>query len=154
MRNWFIFIFVVALILGWMIPKNFWQFTHDAAQNPLHAGIYDVPKRMGQLDQETPYYKYLIIGETLTGGAALLRVDDKVPMHIHKNENHFVYIYKGKGRVVLSGVTEEVGPGALLAIPAKVPHSIERIGDAPLELIVFSTPSFDPKATVFLNETK
>ena len=128
-RNLFIFIFVVALILGWMIPKNFWQFTHDAAQNPLHAGIYDVPKRMGQLDQETPYYKYLIIGETLTGGAALLRVDDKVPMHIHKNENHFVYIYKGKGRVVFEiTARDSIALRTVLNSITKMLTVIEKVG--------------------------
>ena len=153
LRNWLIFLFIVGLVLGWMIPKNFWQFTHEAAQKPLQAGFYDVPKRMGQLDQETPYYKYAVLAETLTGAAVLLRVDDKVPTHVHPNENHFVYIYKSTARVTVGSMTEEVGPGALLAIPAGVPHSIERTGDAPLEVIAFSTPPFMPGDTQFLNET-
>ena len=154
LRNWLIFIFILGLVLGWMIPKNFWQFTHDVAQKPLQAGFYDVPKRMGQLDQETPYFKYSVLGETLTGATVLLRIDDKVPMHAHPNENHFVYIYKGNAKATIGSVAEEVGPGALLAIPAGVPHSIERIGDAPVEAMVFSTPPFTPTDTVFLNENK
>ncbi len=154
MRNWFILIFVVGLALGWMIPKNFWDVSMQVTQKPLQAGFYDVPKRMGQLDQETPYFKYTVLGETLTGAVVLLRIDDKVPMHVHPNENHFVFIYKGTARVTIGSVTEEVGPGALLAIPAKVPHSIERTGDAPLEAIAFSTPPFVPTDTIFLNETK
>jgi len=154
LRNWLIFIFVLGLVLGWMIPKNFWQFTHDAAVKPLQAGFYDVPKRMGQLDQETAFYKYTSLGGTLTGSTELLRVDGLVPMHVHQTENHFAFIYKGKARVTIGGVTEEVGPGALLAIPAKVPHSVERIGDAPVEIILFSTPPFKSGVTQFLNETE
>ena len=153
MRNWFIFIFIIGLALGWMLPKNFWDFKRDAMQKPLQAGIYDIPKRMGQLDQETPYYKYMLLGETLTGSAELLRVDDKVPLHAHETENHFVFIYKGKAKVTIGSVTEEVGPGALVAIPAKVPHSLERIGDAPVEIILFSTPPFMSGSTLFLNQT-
>ena len=152
LRNWLIFLFIVGLVLGWMIPKNFWQFTHEAAQKPLQAGFYDVPKRMGQLDQETPYYKYVLLGETLTGSTQLWRVDGKIPTNFNL-EDHFVFIYKGKARVTIGSVTEEVSPGALLAIPAGVPHSIERTGDAPLEAIAFSTPPFMPGDTQFLNET-
>ena len=71
-----------------------------------------------------------------------------------KKEEINAFIYKGKARVTIGGVTEEVGPGALLAIPAKVPHSVERIGDAPVEIILFSTPPFKSGVTQFLNETE
>src|SRR3989338_4206488 len=138
LRNWLILIFIVGLVLGWMIPKNFWDVTRQAAQNPLQAGIYDVPKRMGQLDLEAPYYKYMNLGDTLTGSAQILRIDGKVPMHVHDTENHFAFIYKGNARVTIGSVTEDVRPGMLLAIPAKYPHSVERIGDAPLEILLFS----------------
>ena len=151
MRNWFIFLFIVGLALGWMIPKNFWDVSMQVTQKPLQAGFYDVPKRMGQLDQETPYYKYMTLGGTLTGSAELLRIDGKVPMHAHSAENHFAFIYKGNARVTIGSVTEDIKPGTLLAIPAKVPHSIERIGDAPLEIILFSTPPFMSGNTQFLN---
>ena len=154
MRNWFILIFIVGLVLGWMIPKTLWEVTRQVTQKPLQAGFYDVPKRIGQLDQETPYYKYMTLGGTLTGSAELLRVDDKVPLHVHQTENHFAFIYKGRARVTIGSVTEELGPGALIAIPAKVPHSLERIGDAPVEIILFSTPPFMSGTTQFLNETK
>ena len=152
MRNWFIFIFIVGIALGWMIPKNFWDVTRQVAQNPLQQGIYDVPKKIGQLERETPYYKYTNLGETLTGSAEILKVDGKVPLHVHPNENHFVFIFKGRARVTIGSVTEEVGPGTLIAIPAKAPHSLERIGDAPVEILLFSTPPFMPNDTVFLEK--
>ena len=154
MRNWFILIFIVGLILGWMIPKTLWEVTRQAAQNPLHQGIYDVPKKMGQLEQETPYYKYMNLGNTLTGSAEILKVNDKVPLHVHPNENHFAFILKGNARVTIGSVTQEIGPGTLLAIPSKVPHSLERIGDAPVEILLFSTPPFNPGMTKFLDEAK
>lgn len=153
LRNWLIFLFIVGLVLGWMLPKNFWDFSREAMQKPLQAGFYDVPKRMGQLDQETSYYKYTNLGGTLTGNVQLLRLDDKIPSGANP-EDQFVFIYKGRARVTIGSSTEEVGPGALLAIPAKVSHSIERTGDAPLELLVFSTPPHNPDAAQFLNETK
>ena len=120
------------------------------AKQPLQAGIFDVPKKLGQLDLESPYFKYTVLAQTETGGIELIRVDDKIPMHMHPKENHFVYIYKGRAKGTVGSITAEVGPGQLVAIPAGVPHSFERIGDTPVEIILFSTPPFMPEDTVFL----
>ncbi len=152
MRNWFIFLFIVGLVLGWMIPKNFWEFSREATQKPLQANVFDVPKKMAQLDKETDYFKYAVLAETESGSIELIRLDEKIPMHMHPKENHFVFVYKGKAKGTVGNVNAEVGPGQMVAIPAGVPHSFERIGDAPVEIILFSTPPFTPGDTVFLEK--
>jgi mannose-6-phosphate isomerase-like protein (cupin superfamily) len=93
-----------------------------------------------------------VLSETEKGSIELIRLDDKIPMHIHSKENHFVYIYKGRAKATIKDVTENIGPGNLLAIPAGMKHSIERIGDAPVEIILFSTPPFVPEDVVFLEK--
>ena len=146
MRAIFVVLFVLGIVVGYILPGNI----KTLAQKPLKADIFDVPKRLGQLDMETDYFKYTILASTETGGIELIRVDGKIPMHIHPKENHFVYVYKGRAKGTVGDVTAEVGPGQLVAIPAGVPHSLERIGDTPVEIILFSSPPFVPKDPVFL----
>ncbi len=150
MQTLFVLLFIIGLVIGYLLPGDLKTVT----QKPVNAAIYDIPKRMGQLDQEGPYFKYSVLAETLTGSIELLRVDGAIPMHMHSKENHFVYIYKGRAKGTIGTVSAEVGPGQLVAIPAGVPHSFERIGDAPVEILLFSTPPFVVNDIVWLNETK
>ena len=148
MRNIFILLFIVGIVVGYVLPGDF----RNLAKNPLQANIFDVPKKLGQLDLETAYFKYTMLASTETGGIELIRLDDKIPLHMHPKENHFVYIYKGRAKGTVGSITAEVWPGQLVAIPAGVPHSFERIGDSPVEIILFSTPPFMPEDTVFLEK--
>ena len=144
----FVLLFIVGVVVGYLLPGDI----KTLAKKPLQVNIFDVPKRLGQLDKETDYFKYTVIAETETGSVELIRLDDKIPKHMHPKENHFVYIYKGKAKGTVGDVTAEVSAGQLVAIPAGVPHSFERIGDTPVEIILFSTPPFTPGDTVFLEK--
>ncbi len=147
MKTIFILLFIVGVIVGYILPGDF----RALAKKPLQVGIFDVPRKLGQLDLETPYFKYTVLAQTETGGIELIRLDDKIPMHMHPKENHFVYIYKGRAKGKVGDVAAEVSPGQLVAIPAGVPHSFERIGDSPVEIILFSTPPFVAGDTIYLD---
>ena len=146
MQAIFAVLFILGVVVGYLLPGDVKTLT----KKPLKADVFDVPRRLGQLDMETDYFKYTVLASTETGGIELIRLDDKIPLHIHPKENHFVYVYKGRAKGIVGSVTAEVGPGQLVAIPAGVPHSFERIGDTPVEIILFSTPPFMPGDTVFL----
>ncbi len=148
MQTLFVLLFVIGLAVGYLLPGDF----EDLTRKPLQANIFDVPKKMAQLDLETDYFKYSVLAETETGSIELIRLDEKIPMHMHPKENHFVFVYKGRAKGTVGNVNAEVGPGQLVAIPAGVPHSFERIGDSPVEIVLFSTPPFTPGDTVFLEK--
>ena len=150
MQAIFAVLFILGIVVGYLLPGDVRSIT----RKPLSANVFDVPKKLGQLDLETKYFKYAVLAETETGSIELVRLDDKIPLHMHPNENHFVFVYRGNAKGTVGSVTAEVGPGALVAIPAGVPHSFERVGDALVEIILFSTPPFMPKDIVWLNETK
>jgi len=150
MQAWFVVLFVIGIIVGWFIPGDFKTLTKKASGNALQPQIFDIPKNLGQLDKETDYFKYSSLAQTETGGIELIRLDDRIPLHKHPKENHFVYVFKGRVKGTVGDLSSELWPGQLVAIPAGVPHSLERIGDTPVELIVFSTPPFNPNDTVFL----
>ncbi len=148
MQAIFALLFIAGIVVGYLLPGD----VKSLAEVPLQADIFDVPKRLGQLDLETDYFKYTVLTQTETGSIELLRLDGEIPLHMHPKENHFVYIYKGRAKGTVGDVTAEVGPGQLVAIPAGVPHKFERIGDTPVEIILFSSPPFMPGDTVFLEE--
>lgn len=148
MQMLFVLLFIIGIVVGYLLPGDFRTLT----KKPLQPGIFDVAKRLGQLDIDSNFFKYTVIAETETGSIELLRVDEKIPMHMHPKENHFVYIYKGRAKGTIGDVTAEVGPGQLIAIPAGAPHSLERIGDTPVEIILFSTPPFVQKDIQWLDK--
>ncbi|MBI2652549.1 cupin domain-containing protein [Candidatus Woesearchaeota archaeon] len=148
MQILFILLFIIGLVVGYLLPGDVRALT----KKPIQANIFDVPKKLGQLDVDADYFKYTVLSETETGSIELLRVDDKIPTHMHPKENHFVYVFKGKAKGTIGDVTAEVGAGQLIAIPAGVPHSLERIGDTPVEVILFSTPPFVQKDIVWLDK--
>ena len=148
LRNLFVLLFALGIVVGYLLPGDF----KDLTRKPLQANVFDVPKKMAQLDLETDYFKYAVLAGTETGSIELIRLDEKIPLHMHPKENHFVFVYKGRAKGTVGNVNAEVGPGQLVAIPAGVPHSFERVGDSPVEIILFSTPPFTPGDTVFLEK--
>jgi mannose-6-phosphate isomerase-like protein (cupin superfamily) len=75
----------------------------------------------------------------------------KIRLHTHELEDHVVYVVRGRARARLGDEQREVGPGDLLAIPKRVPHSFDQIGAEPFVILVNATPGWDPLAdTKFL----
>jgi quercetin dioxygenase-like cupin family protein len=75
----------------------------------------------------------------------------KIRLHTHELEDHVVYVTKGKAMARLGDEVREVGPGDLISIPKRVPHSFEQKGSEPFVILVNSTPGWDPlKDTRFL----
>ena len=146
----FILLFILGIVVGYLIPGDIKTLTKQMSGNTLKPAVFDISKKLGQLDLTTDYFRYSVLAATETGSIELVRVDESIPLHIHPKENHFVYIYKGKARGTVGNITSEVEAGQLVAIPAGVPHSFERIGDTPVELMLFSTPPFMPNDTVFV----
>lgn len=150
MQAWFAALFIIGLVIGFLIPWDVRDLNKKLNEKKIQPDIFDVSKRLGQLENQGPYFKYSVLDELNTGGVELVRFDDKIPLHMHPNENHFVYIYKGKAKGTIGNVTAEVSAGQLVAIPAGTPHTFERIGDSPVEILLFSTPPYVAGDTVFL----
>lgn len=152
MQTIFVLLFILGVIVGLLVPLDYKTIKKKAMQSNLQPQVFDISKKLGQLEISAEYFKYSVLAGTETGGVELIRVDDKIPLHMHPKETHFVYIYKGRAKGTVGDVTAEVGPGQLVVIPAGVPHSFERIGDTPVEIILFSSPPFMEKDIVWLDK--
>ena len=137
--------FVIGVVIGLFIPTDKIKEKFNSGVNPVKPNIYDIPKKFGQLDIDAGSFKYTVIDEATTGSAGLFRVDDEIPTHTHPKENHYVYIYRGKAIITIGDSNSEVNAGQLIAIPSGAPHNLKRIGDSPVEFILFSTPPFKEK---------
>ena len=58
---------------------------------------------------------------------------DRIPLHIHPI-NEVIVILDGAAEVRLGDVTEHVGPGAVVFIPAGTPHSTTNAGTRPVRI--------------------
>ena len=68
----------------------------------------------------------------------------KIRLHTHELEDHIVYVVRGRATARLGDETREVGPGDLVSIPKRVPHSFEQKGAEPFVILVNATPGWDP----------
>ena len=75
----------------------------------------------------------------------------KIRFHTHELEDHVVYVVRGRAMARLGDEKREVGPGDLITLPKRVPHSFDQVGNEPFVILVNATPGWDPlKDTKFL----
>jgi len=60
--------------------------------------------------------------------------------HFHTGYNEVYYILSGSGIVTMGEDSYAIRPGAVVVIPAGVPHSLQSDTDTPLEFVIFGTP--------------
>ncbi len=105
------------------------------------------------LSQKAGGFSFSVLAETATGGVELFSLKS-VAKHYHPNENHFLYILKGRAKGQIAAVSAEVGPGDLVVIPAgkDYPHQFQAIGSEPVVFMLFSTPPFHAKDIVWVQQ--
>jgi mannose-6-phosphate isomerase-like protein (cupin superfamily) len=71
-----------------------------------------------------------------------------IRLHTHELEDHVVYVVRGRAAARLGDERRDVGPGDLITILKRVPHSFVQKGVEPFVILVNATPGWDP-----LNDT-
>jgi quercetin dioxygenase-like cupin family protein len=95
------------------------------------------PLAVGQTAKATPVTK--------VPGAELQVIEmSKIKLHSHHQEDHIVFVVRGKGTVHLDQETRNVKPGDIFMLPKDVPHGFSKSGDENLVLVVVGTPGWKP----------
>jgi quercetin dioxygenase-like cupin family protein len=82
---------------------------------------------------------------TRVPGAELQVIEmNKIKLHSHSQEDHIVFVARGKGTVRLDRETRNVKPGDIFMIPKDVSHGFSKSGDENLVLLVIGTPGWKP----------
>jgi quercetin dioxygenase-like cupin family protein len=67
----------------------------------------------------------------------------QVPLHRHPEEE-ILFVYSGRARITVAGVTHEVGPETAVFIPGDTYHSIENVGTEELRMtFTLSPPGYE-----------
>ena len=125
-----------------------------AAVKPLQPGVVNVHEVLKRgLDQKARGFNFAVLVKAKTGSVELFQIDE-VKTHFHPRENHFLYILSGRAKGQIGDIAAEVGPGDLVIIPAgkKFQHTLTKIGDEPVNFLLFSTPPFDPKDITWVEQ--
>ncbi len=69
---------------------------------------------------------------------------NKIKLHSHSQEDHIVFVVRGKGTVRLDQETRDVRPGDIFMLPKDVPHGFSKSEDENLILLVIGTPGWKP----------
>lgn len=89
-----------------------------------------------------------VVGSSRAGHSELQVIEmSKIKLHHHDQEDHVVYIARGRGilRMGEKGQeTRQVKPGDLINLPRGVPHGFEKQGDENLVLLVVATAGWKP----------
>ncbi|HLC49935.1 MAG TPA: cupin domain-containing protein [Candidatus Nanoarchaeia archaeon] len=143
MQAWFMLLLILGIVIGYSLPGD-WR---TASLKPLKAGVYDVSKKMGQLDNDLGDFKYTTLVEVNDASVELFKVDNGIPVNSNAKENYFAYVIKGKVKATIGDSAYDAGAGSLIVVPAGTLHSMQRVGDSPVEMIVFSSPPHIAKET-------
>ena len=82
---------------------------------------------------------------TRVPGAELQVIEmNKIKLHSHSQEDHIVFVVRGKGTVRLDQETRDVRPGDIFMLPKDMPHGFSKSGDENLILLVIGTPGWKP----------
>ena len=66
-----------------------------------------------------------------------------VTVHTHGVAEHVYYFIEGSAEAVCGDETQTVGPGTVMFVRPKVPHSLVNTGDGDLVFVVVTSPPTD-----------
>jgi quercetin dioxygenase-like cupin family protein len=125
---------VVAASLAW------------AGEGSISVTSVDVILKQNPLEAGGPTAK--VAGSSRAGNSELQVIEmSKIKLHHHDQEDHIVYVARGRGilRMGEKGQeTHEVKPGDILNLPRGVPHGFEKQGEENLVLLVVATAGWKP----------
>jgi quercetin dioxygenase-like cupin family protein len=127
---------LVAAILA-LAPGAFAQGRPEIVTANLDDILKSHPLAAGQTAKATPV--------TRVPGAELQVIEmNKIKLHSHAQEDHIIYVVRGKGTVHLNQETRDVKPGDIFMLPKDVPHGFAKSGNENLVLLVIATPGWKP----------
>jgi mannose-6-phosphate isomerase-like protein (cupin superfamily) len=96
------------------------------------------------------YVKRVVTGGEYPGANVHVVTVTRGGEHYHRAYDEVYYVLSGTGHIMLGDERHQLGPGAVVVIPAGLPHSLEADAGKDLTFIIFGTPGISidhPDAT-------
>jgi quercetin dioxygenase-like cupin family protein len=94
--------------------------------------------------------RFWIVERTSEVSALLVEVVGTVPMHLHSDGGHRMYMIEGEMQVLVGKKQVVMSPGDYLSIPRGVRHKFQVPPGQKKALFATVDPPLDPKKTVWL----
>ena len=135
------------VLVGLALLVSLWLAGMGAAQMSgdkiAVTSLDEILKKVGPLTPGGPTAK--VSGSIKTPTTELQVIEmSKIRLHHHEQEDHIVYVARGRAMARLAEETREVKPGDVLYLPRRVPHGFTKIGDENLVLLVIGTVGWKP----------
>lgn len=129
---------MVAAILVTLAASSAWAGEAKITVTSLEAILQQNPLQPGG-----PTAK--VAGSTRAGKSELQVIEmSKIKLHHHEQEDHIVYVVRGRGMARIGDETWPVKPGDMLNIPCLAKHGFEKEGNENLVLLVVATARWKP----------
>jgi quercetin dioxygenase-like cupin family protein len=80
----------------------------------------------------------------------LIEIDGVLPLHLHPDGVHRMYVLDGRIRVSIGEHTQDLGPGDYIRIPRGAKHRIERVGIGTAHYASVDTPPVEAARIVWI----
>ena len=91
-------------------------------------------------DLYLPTMQKTVVGEFMKVGFVVYQMGEGPDPHVHKNEEQFLLLLRGRLAMILDDDEHLVNPGDLVHIPRDTVHGI-RVVEAPAEFFVAKSPT-------------
>lgn len=88
------------------------------------------------------------LGVSASTSHHIVQVRNAGALHIHKDHDLTVVVYRGRGEFRLGGKVIPLKQGDVVFVPRGVPHAFQNMAASPTAAIVMFTPAFDGNDTV------
>src|ERR1043166_4926371 len=121
--------------------SHYWQSPNGLTERQIEAVLRDHPVLPTENIVVTP------LARVESASHHLVQVRHSELLHIHRDHDLTVFVYRGRGRMRIGDRTFAVRAGDVLLIPRGVPHAFENTAHSPAVAVVVFTPAFDGKHT-------
>ena len=99
-------------------------------------------------EHNTDFRRVLFTGKHLQLVVMCLKPGQDIGEEVHEEHDQFFRIEKGKGQVVIDGLTKKVKSDDAILVPAGARHNLINTGEKDLRLYTLYAPPEHPEGTV------
>ncbi len=79
--------------------------------------------------------------KNISGGSADIPVNSELPYHSHEKEEEIMFIYGGRGELVVEDESFPLEPETMVFVPPGLRHTFKNTGTEPLRFAFFYAPA-------------
>ena len=105
-------------------------------------------------EENTDFRRVLYTGKNLQLVLMALQPGEEIGEEVHDDRDQFFRVEKGKGEIVIDGVTTNIKTNIAMIVPAGARHNVRNTGDKALRLYTLYAPPEHLDGTVHVTKAE